>query len=305
MIRGFSANLIDGIYGELSEAASTAAGRIGGACAILSGLVDQIRTELPTPPDVDVDMDGRRVGGRTQFNLRDVIDEVAEFMKFTVESAGLQLTVEEQECPRIWGDRMRLIQAVVNLVKNACRFSPPGGEFTIAISPLPADEDRPGLSCALEVRDTGPGFAPEDAEKVFFAGWTTDGPSGHQGMGLHVVSQVCKEHGAKIELDNHVSKGATFRLVLPVDPRRRRRMPVVRVLRDPGLGRDLVCALAQGGAKTLELHELPDVASLAKQLLQSGESIVLVDPEPGLEASETGPLIRTRLLDSPHEAEEN
>jgi two-component system, OmpR family, sensor kinase len=109
-------------------------------------------------------------------------------------------------------DGQRLTQALLQLADNAVRHTADGDEIAIG-SALERDQVR------LWVRDTGPGVAPEDRERIFerFArarnaqGRTAEG----SGLGLAIVTAIAEAHGGRVELDSTPGHGATFTLVLP------------------------------------------------------------------------------------------
>lgn len=109
------------------------------------------------------------------------------------------------------GDRHRLTRAMVNLLDNAARHTPPGACIEIG-SALAGDEVR------LWVRDYGPGVPPEAQERIFerFAR-THDGHrvAGSAGLGLAIVRAVATAHGGRAELQSRPGAGSTFTIVIP------------------------------------------------------------------------------------------
>ncbi|MDQ2630880.1 MAG: HAMP domain-containing histidine kinase [Actinomycetota bacterium] len=101
----------------------------------------------------------------------------------------------------------RLDRAVANLLDNARKWSPPGGEVEVALD-----------GGVLEVRDHGPGFAPDDIDHVFDRFYRS--PSARRqpgsGLGLAIVRQVAESHGGGVEAANAVGGGGLLRLELPV-----------------------------------------------------------------------------------------
>jgi hypothetical protein len=192
------------------------------------------------------------------------------------------MSLTKETCPLVWGNRVRIIQALVNLLKNACRFTPSGGTIDVGVSPLAPTEDEPWARCQLVVEDSGPGLPAGQEERILEPGFTTHGEKGHQGMGLAVVSEVVKEHGGRVQAGNAASGGACFRLVLPVDPRRRRRQTKVHLLTDPGFVRSLVTDLERSGADVETVAGSPRLEELGKQLRAGGQEIFVLDPDGSL-----------------------
>jgi two-component system sensor histidine kinase MprB len=118
---------------------------------------------------------------------------------------GLEFDVEIEPW-YVQGDPTGLDRAVVNLLDNAVKFSPPGGRVTVRL--------RGG---AYTVRDQGPGIAPEDLPRVFERFYRSD--SARQlpgsGLGLAIVAQVAQDSGGSIRLLPAPGGGTLARLALP------------------------------------------------------------------------------------------
>lgn len=111
-------------------------------------------------------------------------------------------------------DQQRFSQAVMNLVQNALRHTQPGDVIALGSA---VDGD----SLRFWVRDTGEGIAPTDQTRIFerFARATANNrPFEGAGLGLAIVSTIVQAHGGRIELWSELGQGATFTLVMPLDP---------------------------------------------------------------------------------------
>lgn len=116
--------------------------------------------------------------------------------------------------PHLQADFRRLMQAAIELLENACKFTPAGSPFGIRIAPAP-DGVR------LEVWDSGPGLAEADRERVWeaFAQYgcsPEDCPSG-LGLGLSIVKQLAELHGGRAEVACPPTGGCRFTLHLPLN----------------------------------------------------------------------------------------
>jgi two-component system sensor histidine kinase GlrK len=114
----------------------------------------------------------------------------------------------------IRADEGKLRLVLENLISNAMKFAPDGGTIHIAAGMV---EDQ----LVLDIADTGPGVAPEDADRIFEAFYQgrrlQGGPVGGTGIGLSVVLECVQAHGGTVELI-HDSEwgGAHFRVTLPL-----------------------------------------------------------------------------------------
>ena len=111
-----------------------------------------------------------------------------------------------ETAPTIITDGDRVLQVITNLLKNAFRWTPDGGSIGVAL-------DASNGTVRVDVTDTGPGIASEDAQRIFspFVSHDTQGT----GLGLPIARELAGALGGRIELDTEPGKGSRFRLVLP------------------------------------------------------------------------------------------
>ena len=137
-------------------------------------------------------------------------DEVAEKVRAI---APRQWTVDDVGRGRVVADRQRITQALLQLCQNAVQHT--GADGAVALGSSVAD----GVA-VFWVRDTGPGIAEEEQQRIFErferAG-TGRGTSGGTGLGLAIVRAIAEAHHGRMELHSAPGEGATFRLVIPVD----------------------------------------------------------------------------------------
>jgi len=134
-------------------------------------------------------------------------------------------TVIEPDVPLLLADPHQLRQLFSNLLANA--FEALGGEGHVDIRAwlLPGEDEPVGAvdpqppQIVVEVRDTGPGIAPEDMERVFSPFFSTK-PQG-TGLGLAIVRNVVDAHEGHIDAISAPGRGATFKVTLPVVPSER------------------------------------------------------------------------------------
>lgn len=138
-----------------------------------------------------------------------ILDEVQEVFGGEAGAKSVRLCIHHADDLRIMADRERISQALGNLVANAIKFTPPGGEVEVS-----AEE---GTGCTrFEVRDTGPGIAKGDASHVFDRFWKKE-PGGKRGsgLGLYIAKGIIEAHGGRIWVESEPGHGATFAFTLP------------------------------------------------------------------------------------------
>ncbi|MFE9557644.1 sensor histidine kinase [Streptomyces sp. NPDC006703] len=116
----------------------------------------------------------------------------------------------------VLGDESRLRQVVANLVGNAVAHTPSGSAVRIGVG----SADGHGF---IEVADSGPGLAPEQAARVFERFYRVDASRSRQtgggaGLGLAIASALVQAHQGQVELDTAPGEGAVFRVRLPTAP---------------------------------------------------------------------------------------
>ena len=120
-------------------------------------------------------------------------------------------------------DRVKLRQALVNLLGNAVKFTPPGGRVTLSCTPPSAEGPLGVEAYRVVVEDTGPGIPAEHQGRIFEAFFQVDGSRtrehGGVGIGLAVVKGYVEAHGGRVEVDSAPGQGTRFTVHLPVQPR--------------------------------------------------------------------------------------
>ena len=117
--------------------------------------------------------------------------------------------------PAAKGDPDRLKQVVMNLLSNACRYSPEGNPVTVQTS------SRDG-TFKIDVMDRGAGISPENLGNLFHRFGRLRTPDTQKvrgtGLGLYISRRIVESHGGRILVDSEVGRGSTFSLELPVTP---------------------------------------------------------------------------------------
>jgi PAS domain S-box-containing protein len=111
--------------------------------------------------------------------------------------------------PTVIADRARVTQVLQNLIENAVHFSPPGGKVRISLREV-READQGWVE--IEVKDSGPGFDPEDLTRLFEPFFTRR--RGGTGLGLSIVKRIVYDHGGEVSAHNHPEGGAVVRVRL-------------------------------------------------------------------------------------------
>jgi PAS domain S-box-containing protein len=144
----------------------------------------------------------------------EINDAILEVIALTrTEAANNSVSVRTQWAeglPRVQGDRVQLQQVLLNLIINAIEAMRDVSEEEREL--LISSRNEPdGVS--VQVRDSGPGFAPSDLDRVFEAFYTTK-PSG-LGLGLSICRSIIESHGGRLWASANPPRGASFQFALP------------------------------------------------------------------------------------------
>jgi signal transduction histidine kinase len=118
----------------------------------------------------------------------------------------------------IQGDAGRLDQVLSNLVANALRHTPQGGEITLSAVAFPVG---PQGGVRIQVADNGSGIAEEDLPFIFDRFWRGEGlrqiKEDNSGLGLPIARQLVQAHGGRISVESQINQGTKFTIDLPLD----------------------------------------------------------------------------------------
>ncbi|MGZ8566475.1 MAG: sensor histidine kinase, partial [Actinomycetota bacterium] len=157
-----------------------------------------------------------RAGALVPAKQPTAIDEVIESVLHRMQPSLRRVRVRTllRDVPDVPMDPVQIDQVLTNLLENAARFSPPGGEIVISVAPW-----HSGVQ--VRVVDHGPGVAPADRERVFepFVRGGSAGPDasgGSAGLGLAIARAIVLAHGGRIAIEGAPGGGAAVVFELPV-----------------------------------------------------------------------------------------
>ncbi len=155
---------------------------------------------------------GRVLLGHKEVDVGPLVQRAVEDMRALAEDKGqkLILTLKGPAVSRI--DEATLRLALVNLLDNAIKYTPPAGVISVALNIQEG-------AISIEVSDTGPGIPVEHRSRIFdrFYRVEKDRPSrvGGAGLGLSIAKWAVEANGGRIEAESEDNRGSTFRIILP------------------------------------------------------------------------------------------
>jgi two-component system phosphate regulon sensor histidine kinase PhoR len=160
---------------------------------------------------------GGSIGTVDQIDLGQTASESIERLRLFADRQGVTLRVERHgPLPLVLGDEERIGQVLINLVHNAVKFSPDGGDVTVTVR---ADGDR----VVTSVADHGVGVPRNAQARIFERFYKVDrarvrGETGGTGLGLAIARHIIEQHGGTIWVESTEGVGSTFSFGLPVAP---------------------------------------------------------------------------------------
>jgi signal transduction histidine kinase/ligand-binding sensor domain-containing protein len=166
--------------------------------------------------------------GRVEIHLDEIalgsmVESVASLMEGFALHRGVRLELRlEEDLPTVRVDVAKLRQVLMNLISNAVKFSPSGETVQIAVGrpELEVDEEQKE-SYQITISDRGPGIPAAEVETIFEPYRRLSGPAvttPGTGLGLPIARQFVELLGGSIAVDTEPGRGASFRVVLPVEP---------------------------------------------------------------------------------------
>jgi two-component system, NtrC family, sensor histidine kinase KinB len=198
--------LLEGAAGELTEKQQ----EVLGACREDCERLEKLMRDLLDISKIESGENAPHLAPQRSVSL---INDVAESLRPQVEAKGIKLTTElPPDLPTVLADRAHVERVIGNLVGNAIRYTPRGGEIRIT-----AAERDTGV--AVSIRDTGIGIPSEYLARIFDKFVQVPGaPSGGAGLGLAISRRLVEARGGRISVQSEPGRGAVFTFTIPVDP---------------------------------------------------------------------------------------
>ena len=162
-------------------------------------------------------LEAETVGLRIENNdIKQVVQEVHETMGLYARKNGIELSIElEKKLPVANFDRDRIVQVLINLLGNAIKYTPEGGQTCLKVRHRKEE-------LVISVSDTGVGIPKNELPKIFKRFYRAERQREEvqgTGLGLSIVHKIITRHGGRIEVESEEGKGSTFTVFLPLEPK--------------------------------------------------------------------------------------
>jgi signal transduction histidine kinase len=207
-IKGSTDILLDGIMGELNlrqtDCLVIAKRNIDRLSRLINDLLDFSRIEA-----------GKAQLSKQRMDIANLIKDTVSLLEESAKAKDLRLTASfGPDLPEIEVDADKIIQVITNLVGNAIKFTPAGGQITVEVT-------RVKDVLQIDVVDTGLGVPHQDLVKIFEKFYQVIRLDNSQktkgtGLGLPICKGIVEKHGGKIWVDSELGKGSKFSFSLPI-----------------------------------------------------------------------------------------
>jgi signal transduction histidine kinase len=156
-------------------------------------------------------------------SVLDTCQTLAALMQPLADKKNIRLETRlDESLPLVTTDGGKLQQILYNLMSNAVKFTPPGGDVRLEAETIPAGNGRNRQAVRIAVSDSGPGISEADRAYIFEKFYQVDPTLTKEASGAGLGLAICKELsnllGGKLDLESEPGHGTTFFLTLPVEP---------------------------------------------------------------------------------------
>ena len=209
VIKGFIETLQDGAMGDANRAREYLATIVRHTDQLTNLVSDLLElSKLESQPDLP---------HAVSVDLATSVRKTVDLIMPAAQRKGQSLTMDVKRLPLVVGNPDYLERAIANLIDNAIKYTPDGGEIRVAAR-------SNGSNVIVEVTDNGLGIPAEDIPRIFERFYRVDRSRsremGGTGLGLSIVKHVVQVHGGTVEVNSTLGQGSTFRLKLPIPPAR-------------------------------------------------------------------------------------
>ena len=154
-------------------------------------------------------------------DIRNIINSIYLLINEQCNHRGIKMFIRiDDDIDGLYVDQERIRQGLLNIVINAIKAMPSGGNLTIKAAELTGDSGScdPESRIEITIGDTGVGIATENIGRIFDPFFTTNNEG--TGLGLSITHSIIKEHSGIVKVDSELGKGTEFTIILPCDCRK-------------------------------------------------------------------------------------
>jgi signal transduction histidine kinase len=206
-IKGYTDLIASGMVGPLTEQQEQFLG-------VVKRNLERMTTLIQDLADINRIESGRMPFELAAVDLKHVVTDVAESLSEATAAKAQSVTVAfADDLPPVYADPTRLSQVLTNLLSNAHKYTPKGGEIVIQAW-------RNGRFATVSVKDNGIGISAENQAKLFTQFFRAEDVEVREqsgwGLGLSIVKKMVEAQGGEISFQSELGKGSTFAFTVPL-----------------------------------------------------------------------------------------
>ncbi|MCP9461539.1 MAG: HAMP domain-containing histidine kinase [Nitrospira sp.] len=206
-IKGYVENLLDGLAGALTEKQARSLERVKHNIDRLTRMINELL-------DLSKIEAGRLELHLAPIDIVDIVEDVVENYRATARQKSILLrAVLHAPLPMVRADTDKLHRVLINLVHNAIKFTPEGGEILVEVGTQGDD------FVEVTVIDSGNGIPPDELDKIFDKFyWSKSTPieARGAGLGLAIAKNLIELHGGSVRVESVLGKGSRFSFTVPM-----------------------------------------------------------------------------------------
>ncbi len=156
-------------------------------------------------------------------DVAEVVDDAIKSTKRQIEDKKQSISVDMLDnLPKVWADRTRIIQVLINFISNAHKYTQEGGDIIVHAAQAANEWDPDGVAEVVHiwVEDNGIGMKPEDQKKIFQPFFRSEDEQARKspgtGLGLNITRSLVEMQGGRIWFESEFRKGTIFHFTIPI-----------------------------------------------------------------------------------------
>jgi signal transduction histidine kinase len=206
-IKGYTDLILAGMVGPLNEQQLD-------FLQIVKRNLDRMSILVRDLSDINRIESGRMKFEYDQFSLAETLDDVLDSLRESIDARQQKMTVElTGSLADVYADQNRISQVLTNLISNANKYTPDGGEITVQVQ-------QNGRFARVNVIDNGFGISEEDQAKLFTQFFRSESEEVREqtgwGLGLSIVKKIVEAQGGEISCESQLGRGSNFTFTVPL-----------------------------------------------------------------------------------------
>lgn len=206
-IRGYNDLILGGMTGPINDQQQQ-------FLQVIRRNLDRMQDLISDLSDINRIESGRMKFELQAFDIRETVDDVRDSLQEVISSKQQSLTIElAPKITDVYADPRRIGQVLTNLVSNAHKYTPEGGQITIQVKELTEFVE-------IAVIDNGIGISEENQAKLFTQFFRAEDKAVREqsgwGLGLSIVKKMVEAQGGEISFESEINRGSTFTFTVPL-----------------------------------------------------------------------------------------